>query len=137
MTPQDLYRDMHDQPDWYRDALCAQIGWEVFFPEKGENAKEAKQVCLRCPVREQCLREALANGEEFGIWGGRSVVERERLAHGSTPAVVQRGHLIPVELEAKIKDLLTSELSQRAIALSVGVSAKTVRRVRDRNREAA
>jgi hypothetical protein len=31
---------------------------------------------LQCPLREQCMRFALVNGEKFGIWGGMSELSR-------------------------------------------------------------
>jgi len=63
-------------PDWTRDALCAQIDPEMFFPEKGGSSRQARQVCGSCPVRTDCLDAALANNERFGIWGG--LTERNR-----------------------------------------------------------
>lgn len=65
-------------PDWYEDALCAQVDTDAFFPEKGGSTRAAKAVCMRCEVREQCLQYALDNDEREGIWGGKS--DRERRA---------------------------------------------------------
>ena len=39
---------------------------------------KAKLVCVACPVRTECLAEALDNRIEFGVWGG--MTERERRA---------------------------------------------------------
>lgn len=64
---------------WTRDALCAQTDPEAFYPEKGGSTREAKQVCLECPVRFECLEEALDHDERFGIWGGLSERERRKL----------------------------------------------------------
>jgi WhiB family redox-sensing transcriptional regulator len=61
---------------WQRDALCAQVDPEIFFPEKGASTLDAKRVCAGCPVRAQCLAAALERGERFGVWGG--LAERER-----------------------------------------------------------
>lgn len=63
---------------WQDDALCAQIDPEFFFPDKGGSTRNAKEVCRKCEVREQCLAYALENGERFGIWGGQSERERRR-----------------------------------------------------------
>lgn len=64
-------------PEWYDDALCAQVGPEEFFPPRqGGSVKAAKKVCAQCPVRAKCLTYALDNGERHGVWGGLS--ERER-----------------------------------------------------------
>ena len=70
-------------PDFVSDALCAQIDSEMWFPEKavGLNmAREAKRVCLRCPVRAECAEYAItmpANPE--GIWGATSMRERAKI----------------------------------------------------------
>ncbi len=61
---------------WQDDALCLQTDPEAFFPEKGQSTKPAKQVCLGCDVRQECLDYAVQNDERFGVWGGLS--ERER-----------------------------------------------------------
>ncbi|HEY9410712.1 MAG TPA: WhiB family transcriptional regulator [Jiangellaceae bacterium] len=49
---------------------------ELFVPGAAQN--RAKAVCLGCPVRTECLADALDNRTEFGIWGG--MTERERRA---------------------------------------------------------
>jgi WhiB family transcriptional regulator, redox-sensing transcriptional regulator len=64
---------------WHEQALCAQTDPEAFFPDKGGSTRQAKQVCMRCPVRVQCLNYALENDERFGIWGGLSERERRRV----------------------------------------------------------
>lgn len=69
------------------DALCAQIDPELWFPaiDSGrmhasyEAANYAKSVCARCPLVMACLMTALANKEEYGIWGGASPRERKTL----------------------------------------------------------
>lgn len=40
----------------------------------------AKTMCASCPVRAVCLEEALANDEDWGIWGGYTRPERLRAA---------------------------------------------------------
>lgn len=68
-----------NDPDRWRDlAACAGSHADLFFPTRGEATGPAKAVCASCPVSEQCLADALAHGEKFGVWGGRS--ERERRA---------------------------------------------------------
>lgn len=64
---------------WRDDALCAEVGIDLFFPEKGEPTKDAKAVCQLCPVRSECLQYALQNDERFGIWGGMSEQERHQI----------------------------------------------------------
>lgn len=65
--------------NWQAYGLCAQTDPEIFFPEKGDSTKEAKQTCLACTVRVECLEYALANDEQHGIWGGLSGNARRKL----------------------------------------------------------
>jgi uncharacterized protein (UPF0179 family) len=55
---------------WQESALCAQVDSFLFFPEKGFSAHAAKKVCAGCEVRAECLKFALDNGMEYGVWGG-------------------------------------------------------------------
>lgn len=64
---------------WQVGARCLEADPEVFFPERGGSSKAARAVCNDCPVKVECLRYALANREQFGIWGGTSERERRRL----------------------------------------------------------
>lgn len=64
---------------WQAQANCMGVDPDLFFPERGESTREAKEVCRGCVVREDCLEYALANSEKFGIWGGLSERERRRL----------------------------------------------------------
>lgn len=73
--------------DWTEDALCAGPGtWRIqewFFVERNADNKhvqilpherQAKALCIRCPVRRQCLEQGFK--EEYGIWGGALPWER-------------------------------------------------------------
>lgn len=64
---------------WMQDALCAQVGGDQWFPEKGESTAEAKRVCLSCSVRDACLEYALSNKDRYGVYGGLSESERRKL----------------------------------------------------------
>jgi hypothetical protein len=58
-------------------ALCAQVDPEIFFPEKGQPTRDAKSVCVACPVRAACLT---AFGDlPHGVVAGLSVAERRVL----------------------------------------------------------
>jgi WhiB family transcriptional regulator, redox-sensing transcriptional regulator len=69
-----------------QDALCVQVDPEIWFPEKGASARDAKQVCARCPLAAvelggngRCLEVALENNELYGVFGGLAPLERRRL----------------------------------------------------------
>lgn len=63
--------------DWASEALCRKGGPDDLFVRGAEQHK-AKVVCAACPVRAECLAEALDNRIEWGVWGG--LTERERRA---------------------------------------------------------
>lgn len=67
---------------WQAEALCAKSDPEEWFPDRGQFADEAKKICRRCPVRQECLDYALRNKERFGVWGGFTELERRRLKIG-------------------------------------------------------
>ena len=70
--------DMNSQSgDWRRRAACRDGDPDRLFV-RGAAQREAKGVCFGCPVRTECLAEALDNRIEFGVWGG--MTERERRA---------------------------------------------------------
>lgn len=75
----DILASLPTPPAWHIDTPCSQADADAWFPEKGESSAEAKRICADCDVREQCLEWALANHEQFGIYGGTTPKERRRL----------------------------------------------------------
>ena len=70
---------------WQDEALCAQVDPDLWFPEKGESSRRARQVCRSCPVATECLDYALGAGERlYGVWGGLSEQERRRLRRAAS-----------------------------------------------------
>lgn len=70
--------------DWRHRAQCRGTSEpDAFFPA-GINARqqtaEAKAVCHRCPVAEECLAWAIATAQDAGVWGGLDEDERRVLA---------------------------------------------------------
>ena len=63
--------------DWRCRAACRDGDPDRLFV-RGAAQREAKLVCFGCPVRTECLAEALDHRIEFGVWGG--MTERERRA---------------------------------------------------------
>ena len=61
--------------DWASKAACRSTDPDALFVQ-GAAQNRAKTVCLGCPVRTECLADALDNRIEFGVWGG--MTERER-----------------------------------------------------------
>lgn len=70
--------------DWRHRAACLTEDPELFFPigvtgPALTQVEEAKKVCMRCDVREECLQWALENGQDHGVWGGTSEDERRSM----------------------------------------------------------
>ena len=63
--------------DWAAEAACRVTMPDELFV-RGAEQHRAKQVCKACPVRTECLAEAMDNQIEWGVWGG--MTERERRA---------------------------------------------------------
>lgn len=68
---------------WMDLAKCNADDGISWFPQQGERhlTAVAKKFCGDCPVRQRCLNWALDNEIMYGVWGGKSPVERERLLH--------------------------------------------------------
>lgn len=66
---------------WASRGLCQGYDLDVFFTESKSGMKRAKQICAGCPVRPECLAEALRaeNDSRFGVSGGLTASERSRL----------------------------------------------------------
>src|SRR6478752_3325419 len=63
--------------DWPSLAACRTGDPDALFVQ-GAEQNVAKRICRGCPVRYECLADALDNRIEFGVWGG--MTERERRA---------------------------------------------------------
>lgn len=70
---------MQPSRSWHDLAACRGVDPDLFFPQRGESLDPARAICATCPVRVDCLEEALARKEEFGVWGGMSTGERKTL----------------------------------------------------------
>ncbi|EYT79410.1 MULTISPECIES: WhiB family transcriptional regulator [unclassified Streptomyces] len=70
--------------NWREHAACRHEDPDLFFPIGTTGpalvqTEQAKAVCGRCPVREECLRWALDTDQTIGVWGGTGEDERRAL----------------------------------------------------------
>ncbi|MEU6331522.1 WhiB family transcriptional regulator [Streptomyces sp. NPDC047049] len=70
--------------DFRHRAVCRDEDPELFFPIGTTGpallqVEEAKAVCRRCPVMDQCLAWALKTGQPHGVIGGLDPEERRAL----------------------------------------------------------
>lgn len=56
-------------------APCRLNDPELWFAESPDDVERAKSLCVGCPVRAQCLSEALERGEPWGVWGGELLLQ--------------------------------------------------------------
>lgn len=68
---------------WRARAACAGRSPNLWFPEGGAGnstaTREALSICRSCPVSTQCAEYAIAQPENFGIWGGLTQDDRKSL----------------------------------------------------------
>lgn len=74
ITLSDLLDRLH--PSWHSSAACRGRTAEM-FPETTAGVSKARQICAACPVRAECAASCVQ--EQFGMWGGLSMREREDL----------------------------------------------------------
>ncbi|GAA1101846.1 hypothetical protein GCM10009642_45460 [Nocardiopsis metallicus] len=77
---------------WTTKALCRQIDPDALFVQ-GAAQNRAKLFCQGCPVRTECLADALDHRVEFGVWGGMTERERRSLLR-KHPEVTDWGPLL-------------------------------------------
>lgn len=79
--------------------------------------KNARDVCRFCPARTDCLVDALKENERFGIWGGFTTPERDRIIakHGS--AKLTGVGRVAAALPAVLAAMRTGELEHQVVML--------------------
>jgi len=109
-------------PHWRDRAACIGADPDLFFPQRGESAEPAREICARCPVREACLDYALRNAITHGIWGG--VSERERRALRS-----RRLRTMRRERDRAILAADAAGQTREAISRALGLTRMSVSRI--------
>ena len=73
---------------WVARASCAGLPVNWFMPNEDgtfQTLAEAKRVCDKCPVKQECLDYALAQGSDtIGLWGGTTQRDRKLIHKGAT-----------------------------------------------------
>ena len=72
---------MTTEPEaWEDDAACLTTDPDMFFSDNWQTVEKAKEFCnTQCEVRAQCLKRAMEDDEQHGVWGGTSRPDRIRL----------------------------------------------------------
>ncbi len=91
-----------DNWDWQLRGACRGRDATQFFHPEGERGsartrreEAAKRLCHSCVVRVQCAAHALLVQEPYGVWGGFTENERQRLLAAGGAELVDRrtGHV--------------------------------------------
>ncbi|MFJ7417938.1 WhiB family transcriptional regulator [Streptomyces uncialis] len=118
---------------WMDSALCAQTDPELFFPDENAHYYDARQICGRCPVADQCGAYAQdledEHGDRHGAWAGTTPRQRGK----GRPA--RRG--TPRSDRDAIRRLSRSGLNADEIAAALDITARTVYRALAQQTEAA
>lgn len=69
--------DFRQDETWVAQALCAGQEPDALFVQ-GAAQRQVRTRCFSCPVRLECLADALQSEANYGVWGG--LTERERRA---------------------------------------------------------
>lgn len=79
-----------DDVQWYHLAACKDMHVNNFYDNYENDQKLAMQIdemCLLCPVAQQCLNEGIKN-KERGVWGGIYLnigkVDKQNNSHKTT-----------------------------------------------------
>jgi len=66
--------------NWRDKAYCKQSSTQIdFYAEDKYTIKLAKSMCTLCPVAHECLVFAVRNQERYGVWGGFTPRERNKI----------------------------------------------------------
>jgi WhiB family transcriptional regulator, redox-sensing transcriptional regulator len=106
-------------PNWPDFMACRGSDPELFFPVRsGDQCLEAQRLCASCPVRDECLTEALKLRDVHGYRGGTTGAERQRILQASPQP----------DVLAEIRRLKGLRWPKKAICLALGVSEYLVDR---------
>ncbi len=107
--------------DWSAQAACRTTDPDELFVQ-GAAQNRAKAVCTGCPVRTECLADALDNRVEFGVWGGMTERERRALpapaAHRDLVAETAGNRPLGVRAGRRIVPLDNDEVYENYAAVS-------------------
>lgn len=73
---------MTDPNAWLLEAKCRGMDTDLFFTTRGEQyALEAREACAACPVRAECLADALSYNDhsDLGLRAGLSEQQRRKM----------------------------------------------------------
>lgn len=102
------------------DALCRKMDSDLWISEDPRDREKAQEMCLKCPVREQCLKYGKEIQATFGVYGGKDFGKETYTVVAQTPEAIQQRKEIAWSLERA--GYTVKQISER-----LGVSRDSVR----------
>jgi WhiB family transcriptional regulator, redox-sensing transcriptional regulator len=91
------YRGTRNDRSWTADAACQEADPDLFFPPKGRPDMTAEAIawCGICPVRPQCLAEAMSTtpADDWGVRGGTTEYQRSEVRNKTARVKAEGGQL--------------------------------------------
>ena len=75
-----MLASVQETPRMGEDEVPSRLQADLFIAEAPADVETAKAVCGECPVKEQCLADALERREPWGVWGGQLFVSGKVVA---------------------------------------------------------
>ena len=85
--------DDYVRSEWITKAWCRNADPDRLFVRGAEQRGVAASICGQCPVKRECLADALDNRIEFGVWGGQTERQRRALLRAN-PHVESWAHFL-------------------------------------------
>jgi WhiB family transcriptional regulator, redox-sensing transcriptional regulator len=87
---------LDNRADRWSRAACTTADPDLFFPIStlgpgGRQVAQAKAICARCQIRQECLAYAVDAASVQGVWGGTTETERRLLRRRLLRARQARG----------------------------------------------
>ncbi len=84
---------LHRVPDyeWLKFKACSNVDANLFFREDRASTEQVQQHCANCLVTMHCLRYALENQVDYGVWGGLSQSTLRRMRRLKTAEIPEVG----------------------------------------------
>jgi hypothetical protein len=120
--------------EWIDQADCAQVpladGADPWFPlhETAAGYRDARMICAECPVRRECLTDALARETKHtrhGMLGGLTPSERARIGSPKKDRSQRAG---AAERRATVLSMHARGFATGQIAKEIGTTTETVLR---------
>ena len=123
--------------EWQDDGTCRSVDSDLWFEDYPSKYDPVFKICAECPVQEQCLRASFDNREEFGIWGGMSAHERNRIEPRYRKKPIRERDTWIVNLAAMLRDRDEKVRARKAATYQRQLEENRAWKERQRERQAS